>query len=87
MNGSLNFKTHELKIKPEYFFAIKSGHKKFELRKNDRNFKVGDQLILCEWDEGNYSGNKICCQIDYILKNHNGLDKDYAILGISLIQS
>lgn len=37
---------HELKILPEYFEAVTSGRKQFEIRKNDRDFKVGDQLIL-----------------------------------------
>ena len=36
----------ELKILPEYFEAVKSGKKTFELRKNDRDFCVGDILIL-----------------------------------------
>ncbi|MFM5873955.1 ASCH/PUA domain-containing protein [Aeromonas veronii] len=44
---------HELKIKPEYLAAVVSGDKTFEIRNNaDRNFKVGDTLLLWEWDEG-----------------------------------
>ena len=51
-------KIHELKIKPVYFEAVKEGIKTFELRKDDRNFKVGDILLLREW-EHKYSGRKI----------------------------
>ena len=87
MGESLNFVTHELKIRPDYFSAVASGHKKFELRRNDRNFKVDDRLLLREWDETGYSGKKVLCRIDYILENHDGLDSNYAILSISLIQS
>ena len=37
---------HELKTDPEVFDAVKSGEKTFEIRLNDRNFKVGDVLFL-----------------------------------------
>lgn len=35
-------KLHELKIKAEYANAKLKGIKPFEIRKNDRDFKVGD---------------------------------------------
>jgi ASC-1-like (ASCH) protein len=38
--------THELKTDPAEFDAIADGLKTFEIRYNDRNYKVGDQLIL-----------------------------------------
>jgi len=42
-------KEHKLKIWPKYFKAIKKEEKTFELRKNDRDFKKGDVLILREF--------------------------------------
>lgn len=39
---------HELKTDGEMFQAVKEGRKTFEIRKNDRNFKVGDELWLKE---------------------------------------
>lgn len=42
--------THALKtVNPEYY-AVLAGRKTFELRKNDRNFKVGDRVVLMEWE-------------------------------------
>lgn len=42
---------HNLKSLPEYFRAVLEGTKTFEIRKNDRNFKEGDFVILQEWCE------------------------------------
>lgn len=49
---------HELKTLPEYFQAVKEKRKPFEVRKNDRNFKVGDSLYLREWTGEEYTGRK-----------------------------
>lgn len=39
---------HHLKIKPEYLAAVVEGRKTFEIRKNDRGFKVGDWAYLSD---------------------------------------
>lgn len=43
---------HHLKIYPEHFSAVCTGVKRAELRKNDRDFKVGDTLHLMETPKG-----------------------------------
>ncbi|MFP7215891.1 DUF3850 domain-containing protein [Lactococcus garvieae] len=48
-------KTHELKLDIKYFDEVKSGKKNFEIRKNDRDFKVGDILVLKAFNEGFYA--------------------------------
>lgn len=40
---------HELKTYPKYFQETIEGNKLFEIRKNDRNFQVGDILNVRTW--------------------------------------
>lgn len=77
---------HEIKILPKYFrdvAAVGGGTKKFELRKNDRNYQVGDSVTLREWDGAEYTGNEITLGITYVLKDcpEYGLMDGYCIFG------
>ena len=75
--------THELKILPEYYDAVALKTKTFEIRKNDRNFHVGDELILKEWDGGNYTGRELRRYVSYILFDWQaGLKDGYCIMSI-----
>ena len=49
---------HELKTWPNQFRAILDGRKCFEVRHNDRDFDVGDTLLLKEYDPSPYSSEK-----------------------------
>jgi hypothetical protein len=76
---------HELKTWPQFFGVVKSGDKKMELRKNDRLFKVGDDLILKEWDpvEGKCTGRICRRRITHIYEGTGwGLLPGFAILSI-----
>lgn len=44
--------THDLKIYQEFFSAVCTGVKRAELRKNDRDYRVGDTLHLMETPRG-----------------------------------
>jgi len=59
-------KTHNLKIAPEYLDAQLAGIKNFEIRKNDRGYKVGDRLWLREWDGAEYTGRYTTVYVTYI---------------------
>lgn len=76
---------HELKIYPKYFDAVLNGNKQFEIRKNDRNFQVGDNIFLREWDNIKYSGRTIFAEITYVLDDKFiGLTEGYVALGIKV---
>ena len=75
---------HELKILTQYFEEVKSRRKTFEIRKNDRNFKVGDDLILKEWDGEKFTGRKIERTISYILYDWPcGLKDGYCVMSLA----
>ena len=74
-------KEHRLKIQEKYFTDIMAFEKKFELRKNDRDYKVGDLLCLSAYQGEKPLGKYIEARITYILKDVPGLQDGYAILG------
>lgn len=75
-------KTHELKTLTGYYQAVKNGTKTFEVRYNDRDFKVGDILILKEYDGTNYSGDFIKMKITFVLDNKDYCKDGFVVLGI-----
>lgn len=74
---------HELKVKPGYFKDIENRIKTFEVRFNDRNFKVGDFLLLRKFDGNDYTGNTIVREICYILEDPAYVKEGFVILGIN----
>lgn len=72
-------KVHNLKTLPKYFKAQILGTKQFEIRKNDRDFHVGDVLILEEWDN-KYTGYVLYVRVTYILDKFEGLKDGYVVL-------
>lgn len=82
-------KLHELKIKPEYYDEVFWGHKTFEIRKDDRDYKVGDLInFKVETKEGEYATTEKVYAITYILRNcpQYGLMDGYCILGIRKLE-
>lgn len=79
---------HNLKIWPQYLEDVKSGNKQFEVRKNDRNYEVGDTLILEEFNptKGTYTGRWIPELITYKLDNKKFVKEGFVILGIKEIK-
>ncbi len=75
-------KVHEIKIAASYYDDVTSGRKRFELRKNDRGYKVGDSLKMLEFADGRHTGRIIDADIIYMLEEYAGLEEGYCILGI-----
>jgi len=76
---------HYLKTWKMFFDPIERGTKNFEIRRNDRGFKIGDVLVLQEWDKSlkGYTGKEVEKEIVYILENAElfGLQKGFVIMG------
>lgn len=77
-------KIHEIKIAHEYYDDVAAGIKRFELRKNDRNYKVNDSLKMTEYKAGEPTGRVLNAVIVYMLEDYTGLEEGYCILGIEM---
>lgn len=83
--------THTLNIQKQYAGAVLNGSKTFEIRKNDRNFKVGDKIVfevvsnegISTRDAARHPLNGAVYRIDYILDNFEGLAQKYVALAVS----
>lgn len=84
-SGSVRM-AHTLKTWGPYLEAIGLGHKTFEIRKDDRGFRVGDILHLREWnpDKQDWGPRSVTCFISYILRDFAGLKNGYCAMGIRL---
>ncbi len=80
---------HDLKTWPEHFQAVKSGRKRFEIRRNDRDFREGDFLRLREFDPatGFYSGDELTVEVTHILQGGAfDLGSDAVAMSIHLME-
>lgn len=79
---------HELKCWPEYFLRIARGQKTFEIRKNDRDFQVGDRLVLREFNPRQKEfadwGSSLVADIVYMTDFEQ--KPGYVVLGIKLVE-
>lgn len=78
---------HELKCDPKYFRRVFDAQKNFEVRKNDRDFQIGDTIRLREYDRDakEYTNRELFFKISYILSHFDypdGLKDDYCVLGL-----
>ena len=83
--------THKVKSWSYFFDAIKRGDKLHDLRLNDRDYRVGDMLILERYDpfKGEYTGQVHPVEVSFITSSQypcafssSVLPKDYVILSL-----
>ena len=79
---------HKLKIKSEYFSAVINKTKTAEIRCNDRNYQVGDILILNEIDSlGNFTGNNCSVIVTHVLDDNQYLQTGFVMLSFRMSNS
>lgn len=77
---------HELKIHELFARAYFSGQKRWEIRKNDRNFKVGDKINFTVINDKEETVASYMRSILYVFdKVEFGLQPGYVILSISAV--
>lgn len=86
--GSILANVHYLKTEISYFSDVKNGIKPFEVRKNDRDYEVGDTLILEEFDpsKGTHTGAWVPQVVTYKLDDERFVKEGYVILGLKEIK-
>ena len=94
MNVRDKNKVHFLKTLNPYYGDIEDGSKCFDIRKNDRKFRLGDYLILREFiprigpgipakPAGRYTGAEIIKRISYIFPGGQfGVKEGHCVLGL-----
>jgi hypothetical protein len=77
---------HDLKIWPEYFRDVCSGAKTYEIRLNDRDYKVGDTLVLRDYSPNPplYSGDYVLASVRHVMSDSPFVREGYVVLGISI---
>ena len=74
---------HALKIRCDYFDSVLSGEKTFEIRENDRDYRVGNMLALNEINgHGEYTGRSALVYIRYIFQDSEYLKENYVAISI-----
>ena len=72
----------EIRLSTSRYKEITSGALSFLLLKKD-GFKVGEEISLPEYAEGQQTGRTLEIKISYVMENWTGLDDDYCIIGFT----
>lgn len=78
-------KVHQIRLAKIYFDDVANGIKTFELRKNDRGYKVGDILEMMEFADGKNTGRTVKVKVTYMLEDYTGIEDGYCIMGTKVM--
>lgn len=78
-------KVHQIRLGASFFDDACSNIKSFELRKNDREYKVGDILEMMEFADGRNTGRMVRKLVTYMLEDYTGLEDGYCIMATKLL--
>lgn len=91
-------KIHELKCWPEYWDALASGQKRFEVRRDDRGFQRGDILVLqrchkvllgsyeVETDSSGRPAKELAFRVGYILTGGQfGIEPGFVVMSLDVV--
>lgn len=79
-------KVHILKTWPSSWDATYDGRKPFEWRRDDRDYEVGDQLVLLRWDPetSKYTGRGLVAEVTYMLRGRFEIPDGYCVMGLKI---
>jgi len=87
-------KTHVLKSWPRFFQQVLDGKRTHELRRNDRDYRIGDHMELREFDPkaGAYTGRICMVEITSMTSSQEpcavsdeALHRDFCILSVKQV--
>lgn len=79
---------HTLKTWPEYFQKVVDNKKKAELRLNDRNFQIGDKMLLQEYNPEikDYTGRELLVRITDMTEGTGHLISGHVMLSFEIVR-
>ncbi|MEO0870471.1 MAG: DUF3850 domain-containing protein [Pseudomonadota bacterium] len=76
-------KIHYLKTDQQFKFDVMRGEKRFEVRRNDRDFKQGDILMLGPVSDDD-DKSVVPVRVDYILEGGQfGIEPGYVVMSVT----
>ena len=73
---------HRFNVDPIEFHNIKRHFKFYDIRINDREYRIGDTIVYKELEDFGLSGEEVKREVSYLETKAEGLQDGYVILSI-----